>query len=79
MKWKNIIRMMEDIDWDQEFESGDSIAGGKNMIEKFSKCAKENAPKRNTQSNRSKIPRERKKLHNRIKMLKREKHRAYSK
>ena len=79
VKWKNIIRMMEDLDWDQEFESGDSIAGGKNMIEKFSKCAKENAPKRNTQSNRSKIPRERKKLHNRIKMLKRKKHNAYSK
>ena len=78
VKWKRIIEMMEDIDWDQEFESRDSIAGGKNMLDKFTKCAKENAPKRNTQSNKSKIPRERKKLHNRLKMLKRAKHNAYS-
>ena len=39
----------------------------------------ENAPKRNTQSNGSKIPKERKKLHNRIKKLKRKKHIAHSK
>ena len=79
VKWKNIAGMIEDIDWDQEFESRNSIACGKNMLEKFTKCAKENAPKRNTQSNGSKIPKERKKLHNRIKMLKRKKHIAHSK
>ena len=79
VKWKNIAGMIEDIDWDQEFESRNSIAGTKNMLEKFTKCAKENAPKRNTQSNGSKIPKERKKLHNRIKMLKRKKHIAHSK
>ena len=79
VKWKNITEMIEDIDWDQEIESRNSIAGAKNMLEKFTKCAKENAPKRNTQSNGSKIPKERKKLHNRIKMLKRKKHIAHSK
>ena len=71
--------MIEDIDWDQEFETRNSIAGGKNLLKKLTKCAKENAPKRNTQSNGSKIPKERKKLHNRIKMLKRKKHIAHSK
>ena len=79
VNWKNIFRMIEEIDWDQEFEPRNAIASGKNMLEKFTKCAKENAPKRNTQSNGSKIPRERKKLHNRIKMLKREKRNAHSK
>ena len=79
VKWKNITGMIEDIDWDQEIESRNSIAGTKNMLEKITKCAKENAPKRNTQSNGSKIPKERKKLHNRIKMLKRKKHIAHSK
>ena len=78
VKWKRITEMIEDIDWDQDFESRDAIAGGKNVLEKLTICARENAPKRNNQNNGSKIPRERKKLHNRIKMLKREKHRAYS-
>ena len=78
VKWKRIIEMIEDIDWDKDFESSDAIAGGKNVLEKLVICARENAPKRNNQNKGSKIPRERKKLHNRIKMLKREKHRAYS-
>ena len=78
VKWKRIIEMIEDIDWDKDFESRDAIAGGKNVLEKLTICARENAPKRNNQNKGSKIPRERKKLHNRIKMLKREKHRAYS-
>ena len=77
VKWKRIIEMIEDIDWDKDFESSDAIAGGKNVLEKLVICARENAPKRNNQNKGSKIPRERKKLHNRIKMLKREKHRAY--
>ena len=70
--------MIEDIDWEQDFESRDAIEGGKNCIEKVKNYATENAPKRNNQSNGSKIPKERKKLHNRIKMLKRSKHKAYS-
>ena len=70
VKWKNINGMIENIDWDKEFESRNAIAGAKNMLKEITKCAKENATKRNTQSNGSKIPRERKKLHNRIKMLK---------
>ena len=49
------------------------------MLEEIIKWANENAPKRNTQSKGSKIPRERKKLHNRIKMLKQKKHSAYIK
>ena len=80
VKWKNITALIEeDIEWDKEFESKDAIESGKYMLEKLTKYAEENAPKRNTQSNGSKIPRERKKLHNRIKMLKRKKHNAYSK
>ena len=79
VNWKNIIKIIDDVDWDQKFESRDAIAGGKNFLEKITNCAKENTPKRSIQGNGSKISRERKKLHNRIKMLKREKHRAYSK
>ena len=79
VKWENIIGMMEDTDWDKEFESKDSIKGGEEFLETITNCAKENAPKRSKQGSASKIPRERKKLHNRIKMLKRGKHRAYSK
>jgi len=80
VKWKNITTLIEeDTEWDKDFESKDAIESGKYMLEKLTKYAEENAPKRNTQSNGSKIPRERKKLHNRIKMLKRKKHSAYSK
>ena len=61
MKWKNISELIENTDWDTEFEYRDSIASVKNMLEEFTKYAKENAPKRNTESNGSKIPRERKK------------------
>ena len=78
VNWKNINKMIEDVDWEQDFESRDAIEGGKNCIEKVKNYATENAPKRNNQSNGSKIPKERKKLHNRIKMLKRSKHKAYS-
>ena len=73
-----VPQVIEDIDWEQDFESRDAIAGGKNCLEKLTNCAMQNAPKRNNQSNGSKIPKERKKLHNRIKMLKRAKHKAYS-
>ena len=79
VKWTNISELIENTDWDKEFEYRDAIASGKNMLDELTKYAKENAPKRNTQSNGSKIPRERKKLHNRIKMLKRKKHHAHSK
>ena len=79
VKWENIIGMMEDTDWEQEFDSKDARKGGEEFLETITKCAKENAPKRSKQGSTSKIPRERKKLHNRIKMLKRDKHRAYSK
>jgi len=78
VNWKNINERIEDIDWEQDFESRDAITGGKNCLEKLTNCAMENAPRRNNQSNGSKIPKERKKLHNRIKMLKRAKHKAYS-
>ena len=31
VNWKNITEMIEDIDWNQEFESRDAIAGGKKI------------------------------------------------
>ena len=70
--------MMEDTGWDQEFESKCAIQGGEEFLELIANYAKENAPKRSQQGNGSKIPRE-KMLHNRPKILNREKHMTYSK
>ena len=78
VNWKNIIGMIEETSWNQEFVSRDAIKSGEEFLDIITKSAKENAPMRSKQGKGSKIPRERKKLHNRIKMLKREKHRAYS-
>ena len=79
VKWKNINEIIEDTNWEQNFEAKDMIQSGKEFETVITNSAIENAPKKSQQGNNRKIPRERKKLHNRIKMLKREKHRAYSK
>merc|ERR1711915_574934 len=65
--------------WEQKFETKDSIQNGEEFLEIITNNASENAPKRRQQGNNRKMPKERKRLHNRLKMLKREKHRAYSK
>merc|ERR1711874_236195 len=47
VKWKNITELIEkDTEWDKEFVSKDAIESGKYMLEKFTKYAEENAPKR---------------------------------
>merc|ERR1739838_274775 len=79
VNWTNIIDELKETNWDKKIESIDAIQSGGDFIEILENSTKENAPKRGHKGNNSKIPRERKKLHNRIKMLKREKHRAYSK
>ena len=79
VKWKNINRIIEDTNWEQNFENKGMIQSGKEFEVLITNSAIENAPRKSKQGNNRKIPKERKKLHNRIKMLKREKHRAYSK
>ena len=60
VKWKKITEIIEETDWDQEFESKDSIKGGEGFLDRITDCAKENAPMRSKQGQGSKIPRERK-------------------
>ena len=79
VNWNNIIRCIEDTNWEQKFETKDSIQNNEEFLEIITNNASENAPKRRQQGNNRKMPKERKRLHNRLKMLKREKHRAYSK
>ena len=79
VKWENINRIIEDTNWEQNFENKGMIQSGKEFEVLITNSAIENAPRKSKQGNNRKIPKERKKLHNRIKMLKREKHRAYSK
>merc|ERR1711889_33876 len=79
LNWNNIIKCIEDTNWEQKFETKDSIQNGEEFLEIITNNAKENAPKRRQQGKNEKMPIERKKLHNRLKMLKREKHQAYSK
>merc|ERR1712240_530563 len=79
VNWNNIIRCIEDTNWDKKFETKDSIQNNEEFLEIITNNASENAPKRRQQGNNRKMPKERKRLHNRLKMLKREKHRAYSK
>ena len=79
VKWKDINRIIEETNWEQNFETKDVIQSSKEFEEIITNTAIENAPKRSKLGNFRKIPKERKRLHNRLKMLKREKHKAYSK
>merc|ERR1712240_502927 len=79
VNWNNIIRCIEDTNWEQKCETKDSIQNNEEFLEIITNNANENAPKRRQQGNNRKMPKDRKRLHNRLKMLKREKHRAYSK
>ncbi|MCP4337021.1 MAG: hypothetical protein GY679_04215, partial [Mycoplasma sp.] len=79
MNWEDMGKGFNDQNWDEKSESTDTIQLCEEIIELLENSAKENAPKRGKKGNKSRIPRERKKLHNRIKMLKRDKHKAYSK
>ena len=77
IKWKGINDCIEITEWEQIFENKDTIEGGRDFEEIITKMCIENMPKK-MKERKNKIPKERKKMLNRIKMLKRDKHRAYS-
>ena len=66
VNWNNIIRCIEDTNWEQKFETKDSIQNNEEFLEIITNNASENAPKRRQQGNNRKMPKERKKLHNRL-------------
>ena len=75
--WKSIYEQVKRTPWRSILQDKDTIDGSKEFESTLSSIFIENIPKRIIRPNHS-IPRERKKLINRIKMLKRNKHRARS-
>ena len=73
-----INKGIKEMEWKTICENGDIIEIVELLLNKLKKLCIENIPKKNKVSNRG-ISKEVKKLLNRIKMLKRDKHKAYSK
>ena len=78
IKWKDVNKCIEITEWEQSFENKVIIGSSRVFEEKILKMCVDNMPKK-MKERKNKIPKERKKMLNRIKMLKRDKHRAYSK
>merc|ERR1711895_364669 len=77
--WKQIIKLIKEMPWRKICKSGKAIEVIEYLLEKLYEICIEIVPKRNKEGKKKNIPKEIKNLLNRIKMLKREKHRAYSK
>ena len=78
INWKFIKETIKSTPWRNNFEIKDTIESEKEFELLISLLCIENIPKK-TYGGKKKIPKERKKLLNRIKMLKRDKHKAHSK
>ena len=76
--WKLINELIKLTPWRNIFENKNTIEVGKEFERLITLICKENLPMK-MYGRKKKIPKERKKLLNRIKMLKRDKHKAYSK
>ena len=79
IKWKEIKEDIRKIPWEENFENKDTIESSKDFEDKVVQICIKHIPKKTPQRKNRRIPKERKKLLNRLKMLKREKHKAYSK
>ena len=77
--WKEINKSIKEVSWEENFENKDTLDSNKEFEDKVTEICIKNIPKKLHQRNTRRIPKERKKLLNRLKMLKRDKHRAYSK
>merc|ERR1712120_46889 len=77
--WKQIIKLIKEMPWRKICNSGKAIEVIEYLLEKLYEICIEIVPKRNKEGKKKNIPKEIKNLLNRIKMLKRDKHRAYSK
>ena len=78
INWKNINRIIKETNWEQKIKDKDMVQSTQQFEDFITEVVIENIPKKSVRTKR-KIPKERKILLNRIKMLKRGKHRAYSK
>ena len=76
--WESIKESIQKIQWKKILEKGDTIETTNEFISKISNICIENIPKKNKEVKDRKMPREIKKLINRIKMLKRDKKKAKS-
>ena len=79
LKWEEINNSIRATPWRDKFENKDTLEGCKEFEQVISNICIKIIPKKLQQGNKRRIPKERKKLLNRIKMLKREKHKAHSK
>merc|ERR1711888_210577 len=77
--WKQIIESIKEMPWRNICNSGKAIEVIEYLLEKLNEICIEIVPKRNKDGKKKKVPKEIKNLLNRIKMLKRDKHKAYSK
>merc|ERR1711895_348041 len=77
--WKQIIKLIKEIPWRKICKSGKAIEVIEYLLEMLYAICIEIVPKRTKEGKKKNIPKEIKNLLNRIKMLKRDKHRAYSK
>ena len=74
-----INKGIKEMEWKTICENGDIIEIVELLLNKLNKLCMENIPKKNNEGKKRGISKEVKKLLNRIKMLKRDKHKAYSK
>ena len=77
--WKKIIKLIKELPWRNICKNGKAIEIIKYLLEKLNEICIEIVPKRTKEGKKKNIPKEIKSLLNRIKMLKRDKHKAYSK
>merc|ERR1712215_581030 len=77
--WKQIIKFIKEMPWRNICKSGKAIEVIEYLLEKLNEICIEIVPKSNKEGKKKNIPKETKNLLNRIKMLKRDKRRAYSK
>ena len=79
LNWKEINKSIKEKPWREIFGTKDTIEGYKEFDKEISNICMEIVPRKQDGRKKRRIPKERQKLLNRIKMLKREKHKAYSK
>ena len=77
--WKKIVKLIKEMPWRNICKSSKAIEAIEYLLEKLNEICIEVVPKRNKEGKKKGIPKAIKNLLNRIKMLKRDKHRAYSK
>ena len=79
INWDMINKGIKEMEWKTICENGDIIEIVELLLNKLNKLCMENIPKKSNEGKKRGISKEVKKLLNRIKMLKRDKHKAYSK